>query len=175
MRLEACWNRWLFWQKARRSLQTGTLQCHRGKWQSPVSKKSLSGIVLKASPVHQRSFELLCPSLHLVFPLSHHICWKKLGEDELRHKHQSRKVWILPWCLLHPAALGRRRRRGNFCCPQSPARSVPGRCLMGISAAGAGSALPGGQAGLAQDAPRCWGGRVDKLLAEDPFWNSCWL
>lgn len=42
MALESCWNRWLFWQKARRSLPTGILQRDSG------SKKSLSGITSKS-------------------------------------------------------------------------------------------------------------------------------
>lgn len=46
---------------------------------------------------------------------------------------------------------------------------------MGISAAGAVSALKGGRAGIAEVASRCWKGHLCKALAEDLSWSSCWL
>lgn len=58
---------------------------------------------------------------------------------------------------------------------QCSASSVPGLCLMGISGAGAVSALKGRRAGVGEVASRCRKGHLYKLLAEDLFWNSCWL
>lgn len=189
------------WQKAQIRLKrlppqlpTPVLQCRWSRYQSPGSKKSSSQLYHLGNPA-PRSCSLLPHPSELIHwsssvflsashtPSQQSCCWKRDLEKDALKCHTPRQKSLDPVSVAAaPHSAGEEENRSESAVIPSSCSvpsvclvsSIPGHCLMGISAAGAVSALQGRQAGIGEVASRCREGHFCKLLAED-LWNSCWL